>query len=233
MPLPACTKMRALKPLPGALGSTSEGKLSWTSNDRYINSLRLWRASLESLTKDTQPASSCQLSLKFFEAVHLFEVEAAPDRIGLALYPEGTRVPLEQGVRFGTVAVMARSCASDSGRTSAYSAIPEMTLVPGENRLEFRFPFTASAEFVELGSGVKIEARTGDISRKGLYLDTLTPFAVGTNVAITIASGGVSLIVLGTVAFCQPNLGMGVRVDHITTQDQEILEHWLTRLRSS
>jgi hypothetical protein len=106
-------------------------------------------------------------------------------------------------------------------------------LVRGEKRLEFRFPFTASAEIVELGSGVKIEARTGDISRKGLYLDTLTPFAVGTNVAITIASGGVSLVVLGTVAFCQPNLGMGVRVDHITTQDQEILECWLAQLRGS
>jgi hypothetical protein len=149
------------------------------------------------------------------------------------LYPKGTRVPLVQGFRFGTLVVMANSSPPDSGRTSPYSAIPEITLVRGENRLEFRLPFTASAEIIELSSGTKLTGRTGDLSRKGLYLDTITPLPAGTNVVVTIRSGGVSLVVLGTVVFCQPNLGMGVRVDDITPQDQEILECWLAQLRGS
>ncbi len=114
-----------------------------------------------------------------------------------------------------------------------YGAISELTVVRHENRFELRFPFTASAEIVELSSGAELKGRTGDLSRKGFYLDTITSLPAGAEVIVTIRSGGVSLVVRGTVVFCEPNLGMGVRVDDITPQDQEILESWLAELRRS
>ena len=49
-----------------------------------------------------------------------------------------------------------------------------------------RFPFIASAQVVETRTEARLQARTSDISREGVYLDMLNPLPTGTRLRINV-----------------------------------------------
>jgi len=49
-----------------------------------------------------------------------------------------------------------------------------------------RYQFIADAEVVEVGSGIKLKAKTGDLSIGGCFLDVLNPSPEGTEIQVTI-----------------------------------------------
>jgi hypothetical protein len=58
-----------------------------------------------------------------------------------------------------------------------------------ERREGLRWSFVAPAELIDIRSGVRIQARTSDLSFKGCYIDTLNPFPVSTSVRLRIYKG--------------------------------------------
>jgi len=93
-----------------------------------------------------------------------------------------------------------------------------------ERRRAPRYQFIADAEVVEVESGTKLKAKTGDLSIGGCFLDTLNPSPEGTEIRVTIWRGNTTFAAVGRVVFVFPNLGMGVTFTSLTPSHVAILE---------
>lgn len=97
-----------------------------------------------------------------------------------------------------------------------------------EHRREPRHPFFAMVELLETQNEVRIQARTGDLSLHGCYVDTMNPFPVGSKVRVTITHEGAKFTSLGRVAHSQPNVGMGISFTEIQSEQSKVLMQWLS-----
>ena len=104
--------------------------------------------------------------------------------------------------------------------------------VLGEDRRRFpRYPFIAYAEVTDTKPPhVRIKARTSDLGREGCYVDTITPFAVGTNVLIGIMKNDKSFSARGTVLYSTVGMGMGLIFTLVQPGELPVLEKWLGEL---
>lgn len=96
-----------------------------------------------------------------------------------------------------------------------------------ERRRYPRHQFIAEAEVIEIASGTKFKAKTGDLSIGGCFLDMLNPSPEGMEVQITVFRGGLTFGAVGRVVFVFPNLGMGVAFTNVAGNQTAILEEWL------
>ncbi len=99
-----------------------------------------------------------------------------------------------------------------------------------EHRREPRHPFFASVELLESKLDTRIDARTGDLSLHGCYVDTMNPFPSGSNVRVTITHMEEKFTTLGKVAHSKPNVGMGISFTAIDPQQRPILMKWLSNV---
>ena len=99
-----------------------------------------------------------------------------------------------------------------------------------ERRRAPRYQFIADAEVVEIESGTKLKAKTGDLSVGGCFLDMLNPSPEGTEIRVTISRQNSKFTGLGRVVFVFPNLGMGVAFTTSEAPQTAILEGWLEEL---
>lgn len=99
-----------------------------------------------------------------------------------------------------------------------------------ERRSGPRYQFIAEAEVVEINSGMKLKAKTGDISIGGCFLDMINPSPEHTEVLLTIFWEGTKLIAFGRVVFVVPNLGMGVSFTSVEPNQLATLQKWLAEL---
>jgi hypothetical protein len=90
-----------------------------------------------------------------------------------------------------------------------------------------RFPFSAPAEVVRLGSHAVENTRVNELSLYGCYLDTGTPLPRGTNVTIKIISAGEYFEASATIIYAQPALGMGVAFREVKPVFLAVLQKWL------
>src|SRR5215469_5906339 len=97
-----------------------------------------------------------------------------------------------------------------------------------ERRRAPRCPLIASVEVVELQTDTHLRVRISDLSLTGCYLDTTNFLAAGTEVRLCIAHDDATFTALGIIAYCHPNMGMGVRFTDVPLDQHEILEKWLT-----
>lgn len=97
-----------------------------------------------------------------------------------------------------------------------------------EHRREPRHPFFATVELLETRSEVRIQARTGDLSLHGCYVDTMNPFPNGSRVRVTITHENTNFVALGVVAHSQPNVGMGISFTEVAPDHNKILLKWLS-----
>jgi hypothetical protein len=93
-----------------------------------------------------------------------------------------------------------------------------------ERRRASRFPLIASAEVIELTTNTHLRARISDLSIVGCYLDTRNSLPAGTEVMVHIAHNETIFAALGIIAYCHPNMGMGVRFTDVPLDQHEILE---------
>ncbi len=96
-----------------------------------------------------------------------------------------------------------------------------------ERRGDLRCSFIAPAELIDVRAGVRIQARTSDLSLKGCYIDTLNPFPVGTSVRLRIYQGNELLDVQANVSSQHPGSGMGLVFRDLAPAYRSILECWL------
>jgi hypothetical protein len=97
-----------------------------------------------------------------------------------------------------------------------------------ENRREPRHPFFATVELLEALHDMKIQARTGDLSLHGCYVDTMNPFPPGSKVRVTIIHERLTFVAVGTVAHSRPNVGMGISFTEVEPEQRKTLFQWLS-----
>src|SRR5690348_10352044 len=96
-----------------------------------------------------------------------------------------------------------------------------------ERRGGDRLPVIASAEIVELSSGARFSTRTTDLGPGGCFVDTLTPFPVGSQVRVTVFRNNTNFETRGTVVYSQQGLGMGIAFAELEPCQQAALDAWL------
>jgi hypothetical protein len=97
-----------------------------------------------------------------------------------------------------------------------------------ERRRHLRFPFTASVEATEPQSHAKLRGRTSDLGLGGCYVDTISPFAVGTVIKIRLTKENVTFEADAKVVFSQ--IGMGITFISAEPQQLRIFQTWLAEL---
>ena len=96
-----------------------------------------------------------------------------------------------------------------------------------ERRGNLRWSFVAPVELMDMRAGIRIQARTSDLSLNGCYIDTLNPFPVGTSVRLRISKGEEPFEVQAHVSSQHPGSGMGVVFRDIAPAYRSTLECWL------
>lgn len=100
-----------------------------------------------------------------------------------------------------------------------------------ERRQFPRYPFVAYVEVSESKwPNQSLKARTTDLSRQGIFIDTATPFAVGTVVKLIILKNEKRFAAVATVVHASAYNGMGMSFLSIRPEHLATLERWLLEL---
>ena len=99
-----------------------------------------------------------------------------------------------------------------------------------DHRRHTRFPFTALVEALEPKTNTQISGRSSDVSISGCYVDTLSPFPIGTVIRIRLTRENVSFEANAKVVFSQ--IGMGMGVSYISAEKDMFLiyQKWIREL---
>jgi hypothetical protein len=73
-------------------------------------------------------------------------------------------------------------------------------------------------------------ANVTQLSRYGCFLETPTPLATGTSLAVKIMNQGNVFAATAMVVYSQPDLGMGIAFREVKSLFQSVLEDWLREL---
>ncbi len=99
-----------------------------------------------------------------------------------------------------------------------------------ERRRNLRFPFSASVEAVDTKSGTKVVGRTSDLSLGGCYIDTLSPFPVGTDVKIRIVRNAQTFEAQSKVVYSLIGMGMGLAFVSAQPKQVRLFQRWLLEI---
>ena len=102
-----------------------------------------------------------------------------------------------------------------------------METAAAERRDSIRHAFICPAELIEVGCGVRITARTADLSSRGCYIDTLNPLPVGTRVRIWLTKNDRSVEFQAQVVSSHAGSGMGLLFEQLTPELKDTLESWI------
>lgn len=90
-----------------------------------------------------------------------------------------------------------------------------------------RYTFVAVTKVIESASQACIVGRTGELSSKGCYVDTLNPLPPGTIVNLVISRDRGSFATRGKVIYIHEGIGMGVLFLDMDPDQTKILSDWL------
>jgi PilZ domain len=96
-----------------------------------------------------------------------------------------------------------------------------------ERRRTLRYAFNAQAEVSDEKSESKLQMQVKEIGLNGCYLQTETPFPAGTPLFVKLFAEGSFFEGHATVAYSQPNQGMGVAFRDLKPYFITILKKWL------
>ncbi|HEY2820615.1 MAG TPA: PilZ domain-containing protein [Candidatus Acidoferrum sp.] len=96
-----------------------------------------------------------------------------------------------------------------------------------ERRRGLRVPFTAEAEVSLVGSEQKMPARVTEIGPQGCYLQMGTPFDAGSAIFVKFFAEARFFETKASVAYSQPNMGMGVSFREMKPYFVDVLRKWL------
>jgi hypothetical protein len=101
---------------------------------------------------------------------------------------------------------------------------------PSERRRNLRFQFSATVEAIETKSGTKIVGRTSDLGLGGCYVDTLSPFPVGTEAKIRILREKESFEAQVRVVYSLIGMGMGLAFVSAQPKQVRLFQKWLLEI---
>jgi len=132
--------------------------------------------------------------------------------------------PREGG--FGVAVRLLPACGGATPGVPGQAPQPERVRV-ADRRLDLRSAFIAPAEVIDLRTGMRVQARTSDLSPNGCYVDTLNPFPEGTGIKLRICRGTEQLEIRADVSARFTGSGMGLVFREVTPAQRAILESWL------
>jgi len=91
-----------------------------------------------------------------------------------------------------------------------------------ERRARQRVKVKVPVELFAPGSDVPQRGATSDLSEAGCYIETMFPFPVGTTLELSLQLQG-TLLAVGTVVTCDPQVGNGIEFAKMLPEDQEEL----------
>lgn len=115
-------------------------------------------------------------------------------------------------------------------RDEAKKPSATVELRPEERRKHARYPFSAAAEVFEPQSNTRVTGRCSDLARGGCFIDAMSPFPVGTSVAIFISFDQKKFEAKGRVVYSQSGMGMGLEFTSVGPDQRWILEQWISEL---
>jgi hypothetical protein len=102
-----------------------------------------------------------------------------------------------------------------------------------DRRSHPRYAFTAVAEVLAAESGARIKTRVRDLSQQGCYVDTDSPFALGTPTDVRITKGPKSFEAHARVVSNQSGKGMGLMFTAVGSEQLGTLEEWIAESRET
>ena len=103
--------------------------------------------------------------------------------------------------------------------------------LPDGRRSQTRFPVSGTAYVSRVGASERGQAKVGDISLSGCYLETSNPNYVGHKVELWIRIGHSELKALGVVRVRYPRIAMGIEFTFMSKSDRRTLEGLIANLR--
>ena len=94
----------------------------------------------------------------------------------------------------------------------------------------FDSPLRRPAEVDEVRSEARVTGRCSDLGPGGCYVDTLSPFAVGSAVRIRIERDMSEFDAAAIVAYAHVSMGMGLAFTAIKDDYQGVLRSWIAEL---
>jgi hypothetical protein len=91
-----------------------------------------------------------------------------------------------------------------------------------DRRMRPRIKVKVPIELFAPGSDVPQRGATSDLSEAGCYIETMFPFPVGTILEMSLQLQG-TLLVVGTVVTCDPQVGNGIEFARMLPEDLEEL----------
>jgi hypothetical protein len=95
-----------------------------------------------------------------------------------------------------------------------------------EKRDSTRVKVRVPVELFAPDSDVPLRCATSDLSESGCYVETIYPFPIGSIFEMTLQING-TLLALGTVVTCDPQVGNGVKFTKMLPEDHEELRAYL------
>ncbi|HVZ61727.1 MAG TPA: PilZ domain-containing protein [Terriglobales bacterium] len=99
-----------------------------------------------------------------------------------------------------------------------------------ERRQAPRYPCSQIVDVRRTEDNFSGSAKVTDISLRGCYLETMSPWAMGTDVMITFHIEDVKIPVIGVVRTIHPAMGNGIEFTKITPEAYQGLEKFVLRL---
>src|ERR1700683_2775328 len=101
---------------------------------------------------------------------------------------------------------------------------------PSERRRNLRFPFSATVEAIDNKSGAKLVGRTSDLGPGGCYVDTLSPFPVGTEAKVRIVHENEAFEAQVRVVYSMIGMGMGLVFVSAQPKQVRVFQKWLQEI---
>jgi PilZ domain-containing protein len=99
-----------------------------------------------------------------------------------------------------------------------------------DRRKNVRFAVSASADMVELLTRTRLSGRASDLGVGGCYIDTVTPFPVGTSLVVNLTSEKHNVRAMAKVVYAPIGMGMGLAFAEMTPTQRGNLTSWLGEL---
>jgi hypothetical protein len=121
----------------------------------------------------------------------------------------------------------------ENGAANQPAATPEnrAPAAYAERRAYHRHTFSALAEIIEPRTRTRLKCRATDLSFGGIYVDTISPFAVGSQVMVRLSCEGRSFQAGARVTYSLNGMGMGLAfVPDLPVEQANSLNSWIAEL---
>jgi len=99
-----------------------------------------------------------------------------------------------------------------------------------DRRKSVRYAISATAEVVDLRTRTRVAGRATDLGPNGCYVDSMSPFSVGSCVGVRLACEEHSFYGKADVIYAHPGMGMGLLFTDLAPDQNQILDEWILTL---